>query len=52
MEKLEKILNKIVPILLVIFPFIDALTAIQVKNNIGFISIGGVIRGLFLLIVM
>lgn len=52
MEKLEKILNKIVPILLVIFPFIDALTAVQVKNNIGFISIGGVIRGLFLLIVI
>lgn len=52
MDKYEKILNKLVPILLILFPFIDVLTSLQIRNNIGFISIGTIIRGIFLILII
>ena len=52
MEKIDKILNKLVPILLILFPFIDVLTSLQIRNNIGNISIGTIVRGLFLILVI
>ena len=52
MNKYEKILNKLVPILLMLFPFIDVLTSLQIRNNIGFISIGTLIRGIFLILII
>ena len=52
MNKYDKFLNKLVPILLIVFPFIDVLTSLQIRNNIGFISVGTLIRGLFLILII
>ena len=39
-------LNKIVIVLLLLSPIIDAITGIQTRYNFGYITIGKVIRGL------
>ena len=52
MSKYNKFFEKLVPILLILFPFVDVLTAVQIKSNINIPSIGTIIRGIFLLLVI
>ncbi|MBQ9023716.1 MAG: O-antigen ligase family protein [Bacilli bacterium] len=52
MNKYDKFLNKLMPIILILFPFIDVLTSLQIRNNIGFISVGTLIRGIFLILII
>ena len=52
MDKYDKLFNKLVPILLILFPFIDVLTSLQIRNNINFLSIGTIIRGIFLILII
>ena len=44
--------NKFIIIFLFLNPFLDAFTAIQLKYNIGFVTIGTLLRGLFFLIIL
>ena len=52
MSKYDKFVNKIMPIIMILFPFIDVLTSLQLRNNIGFVSIGSIIRGILLIIII
>ena len=44
--------NKLIIVFLFLNPVLDAFTAIQLKYNIGFVTIGTLLRGLFFLIIV
>ncbi len=49
---MDKKLNKFLTIFLLFQPILDVITSIQIRNNIGFISISAIVRGLFFLYVI
>lgn len=49
---MNKRLNKIITFFLILQPVLDVITSIQIRNNISFLSIGAMLRGLFFLFVL
>ena len=50
--KSRDIFDKMVIMFLVLQPFIDAITCIEIKSNISFLSVSSIVRGIFFVIVI
>lgn len=48
----NKRLNNLIIVFLFLQPIFDVITSIQIRNNIGFVTIGTLIRGLFFLLIL
>lgn len=49
---MNKRLNKFITFFLILQPVLDVITSIQIRNEIGFLSISAIIRGLFLIFII
>ncbi len=51
-DKTKNLFDKLIIIFLIMQPFIDAVTCIQIKSHISFLSISSIIRGIFFVLIL